>query len=130
MFNALNALGGGGQVKTDANSASNTALYATFSIVGFFAGTIVNKFGIRTSLSFGGLGYSVYVSALLAWSERVQSYAYIIVAGIFLGCCAGILWCAQGAIMMSYPTEKLKGHFISRFWIIFNLGGVIGSLVG
>jgi MFS family permease len=46
-----------------------------------------------------------------------------------LGCCAGILWSAQGAIMMSYPSEKLKGRYISWFWMIFNLGAVIGSLV-
>jgi len=32
------------------------ALYSTFAVVGFFAGTITNKLGIRTALSFGGLG--------------------------------------------------------------------------
>ena len=31
--------------------------------------------------------------------------------------------------MMSYPLEKAKGRFISYFWVIFNLGAVIGSLV-
>lgn len=31
--------------------------------------------------------------------------------------------------MMSYPPEGAKGRYISWFWMIFNLGGVIGSLV-
>lgn len=31
--------------------------------------------------------------------------------------------------MMSYPTEKSKGRYISWFWAIFNLGAVIGGLV-
>jgi hypothetical protein len=31
--------------------------------------------------------------------------------------------------MMSYPPEKNKGKYISWFWMIFNLGAVIGSLV-
>ena len=31
--------------------------------------------------------------------------------------------------MMSYPLEKAKGRLISTFWVIFNLGAVIGSLV-
>ena len=31
--------------------------------------------------------------------------------------------------MMSYPLEAEKGRFISWFWMIFNMGGVIGSLV-
>ncbi|KAK3370891.1 hypothetical protein B0T24DRAFT_627323 [Lasiosphaeria ovina] len=31
--------------------------------------------------------------------------------------------------MMSYPREHEKGRYISYFWIIFNLGAVIGGLV-
>ena len=130
MFNALNGLGGAGQLSKDAsaNDASNSALYATFAIVGFFAGTVTNTLGIRIALSFGGLGYCVYVSSYLYYNH-LHNLGYPVFAGFLLGCCAGILWSAQGAIMMSYPPEKLKGRFISSFWIIFNLGAVIGSLV-
>lgn len=35
----------------------------------------------------------------------------------------------QGAIMLAYPPEQNKGRYISVFWMIFNMGGVIGSLV-
>lgn len=130
MFNAVNGLGGAGQLEDDstANSASNSALYATFAVVGFFAGTVTNALGIRIALSFGGLGYCVYVSAYLCYNHT-HNLGYTVFAGVLLGCCAGILWSAQGAIMMSYPPEKLKGRYISWFWIIFNLGAVIGSLV-
>lgn len=31
--------------------------------------------------------------------------------------------------MMAYPPEQDKGRYISWFWIIFNLGGVLGGLV-
>jgi MFS family permease len=55
---------------------------------------------------------------------------FIIFAGALLGACAGLLWTAQGAIMMSYPSEDMKGRYISWFWMIFNLGAVIGGLVG
>ncbi|KAF2125858.1 MFS general substrate transporter [Dothidotthia symphoricarpi CBS 119687] len=130
MFNALNGLGGGGQLDDDAyaSDASNCALYATFAVVGFFAGTIVNTLGIRFSLSFGGFGYCVYVSSYLCFNHT-KNFGYVVFAGVLLGSCAGILWSAQGAIMMSYPPEKLKGRYISWFWIIFNLGAVIGSVV-
>lgn len=130
MFNALNGLGAAGlpNKHDSAADASNTALYATFAVVGFFAGTVVNTLGIRIALSFGGLGYCLYVSSFLCYS-RTQNLGYIVFAGLMLGSCAGILWSAQGAIMMSYPPEKLKGRFISWFWIIFNSGAVIGSLV-
>ena len=129
MFNALNGLGGAGQLDPNASNASNCALYATFAVVGFFAGTVTNALGIRVALSFGGLGYCVYVSSYLCYNYT-HSVGYVVFAGLLLGCCAGILWSAQGAIMMSYPPEKLKGRYISYFWIIFNLGAVIGSVVG
>lgn len=31
--------------------------------------------------------------------------------------------------MLAYPTESQKGRFISIFWAIFNLGGVVGAAV-
>ncbi|ORY14817.1 major facilitator superfamily domain-containing protein [Clohesyomyces aquaticus] len=128
MFNALNGMGGGGQLDHSANNKGNMALYSTFSIVGFFAGTFTNKLGIRTALSFGGIGYSVYVASYLCLNHT-KNIPFAVFAGALLGVCAGLLWCAQGAIMMSYPPEASKGRYISWFWMIFNLGAVIGSLI-
>ena len=130
MFNALNGLGVVRQLSKNAyaSDASNSALYATFAIVGFFAGTVTNAFGIRIALSFGGLGYCVYVSLYLCYNYT-HKFSYVVFSGFVLGCCAGILWSAQGVIMMSYLPERLKGRFISWFWIVFNMGALIGSLM-
>jgi MFS family permease len=59
----------------------------------------------------------------------VTAKGFVIAAGAILGICAGLLWTAQGSIMMAYPTEAQKGRFISIFWAIFNLGGVVGAAV-
>ncbi|KAI9341765.1 major facilitator superfamily domain-containing protein [Zopfochytrium polystomum] len=128
MFNALNGLGGGGQVDQTAADNANTALYTMFAVFGFFSGTIVNTFGIKASLSFGGLGYCVYVASFLSYSHTAND-GFVVFAGALLGCCAGLLWGAQGTIMMSYPDEAAKGRYISIFWMIFNLGAVIGALI-
>jgi hypothetical protein len=128
MFNALSGMGGGGQEDKKPADDANMALYATFSVVGFFAGTFTNVIGIKFALSFGGLGYSIYVASFLSYSHN-KNYGFTVFAGVFLGWCAGVLWTAQGAIMMSYPPEKSKGKYISWFWMIFNLGAVIGCLV-
>jgi hypothetical protein len=52
MFNSLNGLGAGGRMSKDValTDAANAALYACFAIVGFFAGSIVNKFGPKYTL--------------------------------------------------------------------------------
>lgn len=137
MFNALSGLGGGGQVSaTAANSKwtedrrrvivkltsldANVALYSTFCVFGFFAGTITNTVGPRISLAFGGIGYALYSASLLCYNHT-ENEGFVIFAGAWLGLCAGILWAAQGMLVLSYPEEKQKGRFIAIFWAIFNL---------
>lgn len=127
MFNALNGLGGGGLFSATVADNANVALYSTFSVVGFFAGPIANRLGIRLTLSFGGLGYFLYVASYLSYNHNAN-VGFVYFAGALLGVCAGLLWAAQGAIMMSYPFEGSKGRYISWFWMIFNLGGIVGSL--
>lgn len=53
MFNALNGLGAGGMMASDialVNSA-NSALYACFAVVGFFAGSVTNTLGVKFALT-------------------------------------------------------------------------------
>ena len=127
MFNAVNGLGGGGQFDAKTSDNANVAVYSTFAALGFFAGSITNRLGIKTTLSLGGLGYVLYISSYLSYNHN-QNEPFVIFAGAVLGVCAGMLWAAQGAIMMSYPHEESKGKYISWFWMIFNLGAVIGGL--
>jgi MFS family permease len=54
---------------------------------------------------------------------------FVISAGAILGICAGLLWTAQGSLMLAYPTEDQKGRFIGIFWGIFNMGAVVGASV-
>ncbi|CAO3665628.1 unnamed protein product [Umbelopsis vinacea] len=130
MFNSLNGLGAGGRMSKDValTDAANAALYACFAIVGFFAGSIVNKFGPKYTLMVGTVGYIIYSASLWVYDVK-ENTGFVIAAGAILGCCAGLLWTAQGAIMMAYPSEQQKGRFVSIFWTIFNLGGVLGSLI-
>lgn len=128
MFNALGGMGGAGNTDHRAADDANCALYSTFAVIGFFAGTFTNVLGVKFALSFGGLGYCIYVASFLCYAHTAN-YGFSVFAGFLLGICAGLLWCAQGTIMMSYPTEGQKGRFISWFWMIFNFGAVIGALV-
>lgn len=127
MFNALSGIGASiSDVATSDNAM--VALYSTFATVGFFGGTICNTIGIRASLVFGGIGYCIYSGSLLCF-YHTQNKGFVIFAGAFLGICASVLWAAQGTIIMSYPTEGTKGRALMVFWVIFNLGAVIGSII-
>ncbi|KAI1381296.1 MFS general substrate transporter [Hypoxylon crocopeplum] len=128
MYNALSGLGGGGQLDATVQDHASTALYSVFAVVAFFSGSFANKLGIRATLMVGGVGYCIYAASFLCYNHT-QNVGFVVFAGALLGLCAGLLWTAQGAIMMSYPPEQSKGRYISWFWIIFNLGAVIGSLI-
>ncbi|KAG6379338.1 MFS general substrate transporter [Boletus reticuloceps] len=129
MFNAINGLGGAGQLTTTVSANANSAVYATFAFFGFFSGTVNNRLGPRLTLTLGTWGYSLYIASYLVVNIHPGAGTFVIVAGAILGVCASLLWTAQGSLMMSYPTEAQKGVFIGIFWAIFNLGGVVGSAV-
>ncbi|KAE8447738.1 hypothetical protein EG329_010132, partial [Mollisiaceae sp. DMI_Dod_QoI] len=128
MFNALSSLGGAGQTDPTLADVMNTVLYSTLAIFGFFSGTIVNTLGVKLSLAFGGLGYCLYTVSILFSSEEGGFYFFNVFAGALLGLCVALLWTAQGTIMVSYPKEQDKGKYFAYFWVIFNMGAVIGSL--
>ncbi|XP_071687120.1 UNC93-like protein 1 [Rutidosis leptorrhynchoides] len=128
MFNALSGMGGGGQVDHTAANNANTALYTTFAIFGVLGGGIYNILGPRLTLFSGCTTYILYAGSFLYYNHH-KHQAFAIVAGALLGVGAGLLWAGQGAIMTSYPPVHRKGTYISMFWSIFNLGGVIGGLI-
>ncbi|CAE6479426.1 unnamed protein product [Rhizoctonia solani] len=129
LFNALNGLGGGGRVDQTTSANGNVALYSTFAVGAFFSGSVCNKLGPRLTLLLGTTGYSLYIGSYLATNLHDNAGWFIIFAGAILGLCAGLLWTAQGSLMLAYPTESNKGLYISVFWSIFNLGAVVGASV-
>jgi len=128
IFNALSGLGGGGQINPATADNANVALYSTFATTAFMSGTIVNKLGPRLSLSIGSVGYTLFIGSYLSYNIN-QNSGFVIAAGALLGVCAGLLWTAQGSLMLAYATEATKGRYIATFWIIFNLGAVLGEAV-
>ncbi|XP_057547696.1 UNC93-like protein 1 isoform X2 [Amaranthus tricolor] len=128
MFNTLSGMGGGGQVDHTAANNANTALYTTFAVFGILGGGIYNILGPRLTLLIGCSTYVLYAGSYVHYNHH-HSQTFVIIAGALLGIGAGLLWAGQGAIMTSYPTTKRKGTYISLFWSIFNMGGVIGGLI-
>jgi MFS family permease len=90
------------------------ALYSTFSVFAFFGGTVANKIGLKPTLIIGASGYSLYIGALYSTviSQTQARENFVIAAGAILGVCAGLLWTAQGAIMLAYATERTKGRSV------------------
>ncbi|KAJ2479875.1 hypothetical protein IWW56_002790 [Coemansia sp. RSA 2131] len=129
MFNAVNGMGGGGQLDPTAGNNANTALYSTFVVFGILGGAIVNLCGVRWTIFCSGFMYALYSASYIYLNHKPDDGSFTIAAGALLGIGAGILWAAQGMIMVSYPREEEKGKYIAVFWIIFNLGGMLGGIL-
>ncbi|KAG0023660.1 hypothetical protein BGZ81_008039 [Podila clonocystis] len=130
MFNALQGTGSYGldPKDSDVGNRAGTALSCVFAFSSLFAGALFNILGHRVLLILGGLTYALYIGSFLAY-KYLTSIVFVVISSCLLGVGAGWLWCAQGAIMMGYPSEGEKGRYFSIFWAIFNCGGVLGNVI-
>uniref|UniRef100_A0A7S2CVS6 Major facilitator superfamily (MFS) profile domain-containing protein n=1 Tax=Octactis speculum TaxID=3111310 RepID=A0A7S2CVS6_9STRA len=126
MFNALNGLGGAGSGSASVAALANGSLYFTFAISGYFGGAAFNLFGPVVLFMVGGLTYAIYATCIYF----TEDFAFLaVVGGAILGVGAGLFWTAQGSLIMAYATPKSRGKMIGLFWVLFNLGGVMGGLL-
>ncbi|KAF8625232.1 hypothetical protein AX17_006898 [Amanita inopinata Kibby_2008] len=129
MYNAISGLGGSGQLdSTVAANATVALLAATAASAITLVPPVFDLLGPSWCLLIGGWTYPLYSGALLCYNHTKNS-AFVIASGAILGIGASFLWVAQGAIMVSYPLPDQKGRAIAFFWVIFNLGGGIGSFI-
>lgn len=130
LFNALQGLGNAGGSDPKVAATMNATLYATFSIFGILSGSLFNLLGTKILMSFGALTYGFYAISVYLWGQVDDSYAPMaIFASAVLGLGAACLWGAQGTMTLSYALENQKGLFFGVFWLIFNMGGVMGGFI-
>ncbi|OAA56322.1 UNC93-like protein [Niveomyces insectorum RCEF 264] len=128
MYNALTGMGGSGQVDSTVAANSNVATHAATAAAALvLVGAFYKYLGPRLSLLLGGWTYALYAGALLNYN-RTGNGAFVIAAGALLGLGAAFFWVAQGTIMVTYSTDRTRGRAIGLFWVVFNLGGAVGSL--
>ncbi|KAI0391191.1 putative MFS transporter [Xylariaceae sp. FL0594] len=129
IYNALSGIGGSGQVDPTVAANATVALLSTTAATALFiVGPIFSFVGPRICFLIGGWTYALYTGSLLHFNHHGQG-AFVIASGAILGVGASFIWIVQGAIMTTYVDESQKGRAIAVFWVIFNLGGGIGSLV-
>ncbi|KAL3961106.1 hypothetical protein ACCO45_006223 [Purpureocillium lilacinum] len=110
MYNALTGMGGSGQVDGTVAANSNVATHAcTAGAALLLVGAFYKYLGPRLSLLLGGWTYALYAGSLLNFNRTHN--------GPF------------GTVMVTYTNDGTRGRAIGLFWVVFNLGGAIGSLI-
>ena len=128
LYNAIISMAGGIN-DPELISTSNTIVYATFALSSLVAPALINAIGPRWSLTLGTTGYWFYVGSLYFYQRGTVGGWAVNAAAVAIGSCAGPLWTAQNALCLAYPPLERKGQYFSVFWIVFNLGGVVGGVI-
>ncbi|KAF2277306.1 MFS general substrate transporter [Westerdykella ornata] len=128
IWNALNNTGAGGQQEPYLVNGANSL---TFGIMAFgcsiFA-VLSNKFGLKTVLILGTLGYAPY-SASLYVNNRYGTEWFVLFGGATCGIAASALWASEGAIALGYADVKERGRFTGIWLGLRELGQLIGSSI-
>lgn len=130
VWNALNALGGGGTKEIATATKSNTILNASCFALGWTSGGIVNLIGPRLAMSLGvfTLGLLLTSFYLYAYHRAVPEWVPLLVAAVD-GLGNTCMWSALGMVLMYYPRDTDRGKALTVFNVIFNLGGVGGAII-
>ena len=108
---------------------ATAATYALYAVASLVAPSICTTLGARATLFLGSLGYSVYVASLLLYHLGVVPAALVVAAGALNGVCAGLLWVANGVLLYTYAGVDGRGFLFGVFWVVFNLGAVVGGVL-
>lgn len=104
-------------------------LYFVFSAGSLVAPALCNKYGPRTMMCLGGIVYVLFsLSLMLGGPLKLVPAPLVTFFAALVGVGAAVLWAGNGQMLLSYPTDYLTASYISTFWVIFNLGAVIGGL--
>ncbi|KAH6683956.1 major facilitator superfamily domain-containing protein [Halenospora varia] len=128
IWNALNNTGAGGQQEPYLVNGANSL---TFGIMVFgctLFSLLANKFGLKTILIIGTLGYAPY-SASLYVNNRYGVEWFVLFGGVTCGIAASALWASEGAIALGYPQVKDRGKFTGIWLGLRELGQLIGSSI-
>ncbi|KAF2500056.1 MFS general substrate transporter [Lophium mytilinum] len=128
LWNAMQAVGAGGQQTPYLVMAGNAILFALMTLTCLSGSILANRFGLKAAFIFGTSGYVLY-SAALYCNNRYRTKWFIYFGSAACGITAGVFWAAEGAIMLSYPEPKNRGKYLA-YWLAYRNGGsIIGGVI-
>ena len=109
IWNALNATGAGGQQKPFLVNGANALTFGIMAFGCIFFSAFANKFGLKTTLIIGTLGYAPYSAALYV-NNRYGVEWFVLFGGATCGIAASALWASEGAIALGYGDVHQRGR--------------------
>jgi len=118
-------------------------LYLSLSVSAFLSSALLKKMGMYTCFFLGSLGHLSFVIASILPAYRYDFpgrnnflqatptiIATLLIAAIFNGFGAGILWCALGNYISECATPSTKGLYFGVFWFFYMMSMTLGSILG
>nr|XP_018261868.1 uncharacterized protein I303_06313 [Kwoniella dejecticola CBS 10117]OBR84026.1 membrane protein [Kwoniella dejecticola CBS 10117] len=128
MADAISGLGGGGQATPYTVSAAQAASYSATAIISLFGGPLASRMGIRLMLIIGASTFAINGSAYYVNSKYGIQW-YLIFGRFLYGLGFGFWYVAEAAIILSYPEEGRRGHYLAIWVAARNLGQLVGGSI-
>jgi len=113
-------------------------LYASFCAFNTLAPSIVNRLGAKTAMVVGSSGYTLFNLACATAVSFPSFEPSLYPASLIVGCCAAILWTAQGSYVSAVAPEVrhaaplCKSFTITRIrsmsWYLFICSNILTSI--
>jgi hypothetical protein len=98
-------------------------IYLVMAVANWLSVSVVSVIGPKMSLILSGALYVVYIVAL------IRPYVPVIFLGAFiLGTGGGVLWTAQGNILIQNSSKAKMGATSGIFWFMLESSLVVGNL--
>lgn len=107
---ALSDTGAGGQQSPYLVNGANSLTFGIMVFGCLIFSALANKFGLKSILIIGTLGYAPYSAALYV-NNRYGTEWFVLFGGATCGIAASALWASEGAIALGYPETKDRSKF-------------------
>lgn len=107
-------------------------LYFSLAISAFLSAALVDKIGMYRCFVIGSFFHFTFVLVSIlpaihsdypdydSWIVSIPAIkGLLVIAAVFNGFGAAILWCALGTYISECATNKSKGYFFGLFWVFF-----------
>ncbi|KAJ1925302.1 hypothetical protein IWQ60_004636 [Tieghemiomyces parasiticus] len=125
-WNAVLGVGGGGLMDSSISAKANVAGSIAGGVSGFVLGGVINYLGVRNTILLQSLMYASFMASFVLYAYWPVAFP-VIFTGALKGLGLPFAYGVQSTMMTAYPRDHRRGHYLSTFYLISSINGILGG---
>ncbi|KAJ1986215.1 hypothetical protein H4R33_003490 [Dimargaris cristalligena] len=127
-WNAVLGVGGGGLMDSSISARANVAGAIASCVAGLVVSGVNNYLGVRLAMFIASVTYTLFMASFVLFAYWPQP-APVVITGALKGFGLLMSGMIQSVMLVSYPQEAQRGSYLSTFFLVASLNGVVGGAV-